>query len=191
MKHRDDWQSEAAALTAVACRFGCAPDSLRTWVRQIQFDGGVRPGPASQKKARIKELERENRELRQANEVLRKALAYSERRAIVRDPKRESSRARSDSALSVKIDAAWEANRKLYRARKIWHVLRWEGQDVAPCHGLHGKPLPGNGCTVERLMRNLGIRGGSGKEVKTTNPDRSVPCPDDKVNRLFRADRPD
>ena len=103
---------------------------------------------------------------------------YYDRRAILRDPERASPRAKSDSALSVKIDAAWDANRKLYGARKIWHVLRREGQDVARC-------------TVERLMRDLGIKGVvRGKKVITTQPDTSQPCPDDKVNRLFKADRP-
>lgn len=103
---------------------------------------------------------------------------YCDRRAIARDPDRACGRAKSDAALSVKIDAAWEDNRKLYGARKIWHVLRREGEDVARC-------------TVERLMRSLGIRGVvRGKRVIPTNPDTSRPCPDDKVNRLFMSDRP-
>ena len=103
---------------------------------------------------------------------------YYDRRAIVRDPERASRRAKSDAAMSSRIDGAWEDNRKLYGARKIWHVLRRDGQDVARC-------------TVERLMRVLGIRGVvRGKRVVTTNPDTSLPCPDDKVNRLFKADRP-
>jgi transposase InsO family protein len=103
---------------------------------------------------------------------------YYDRRAIMRHPDRASARAKSDAALSVKIDAAWDANRKLYGARKIWHVLRRQGEDAARC-------------TVERLMRRLGIRGVvRGKKVITTNPDTSLPCPDDKVNRLFMADRP-
>lgn len=86
--------------------------------------------------------------------------------------------AKSDAALSVKIDAAWDSNRKLYGARKIWHVLRRQGEDAARC-------------TVERLMRRVGIRGVvRGKKLITTNPDTSLPCPDDKVNRLFKADRP-
>jgi transposase-like protein len=55
---------------------GCSPDSLRVWIRQGQRDGGERPGQTSAEKARIKELEREVRELRQANEILRKASAY-------------------------------------------------------------------------------------------------------------------
>ena len=83
---------------------------------------------------------------------------YYDRRAIALDPDRASARAKSDAALSLKIDAAWEDNRKLYGARKIWHVLRREGEDVARC-------------TVERLMRSLGIKGVlRGKKVITTNP---------------------
>ena len=103
---------------------------------------------------------------------------YYDRRAVARDPERASARAKSDAALSLKIDGAWEENRKLYGARKIWHVLRRDGEDVARC-------------TVERLMRVLGIKGVvRGKKIVTTNPDTSLPCPDDKVNRLFTADRP-
>jgi putative transposase len=103
---------------------------------------------------------------------------YYDQRAIARDPDRASARAKSDAAMSLKIDEAWEDNRKLYGARKIWHVLRRDGEDVARC-------------TVERLMRSLGIRGVvRGKKVITTQPDTSQPCPDDKVNRLFTADRP-
>ena len=103
---------------------------------------------------------------------------YYDRRALARDPDRASARAKSDAALSIKIDAAWDANRKLYGARKIWHVLRRQREDAARC-------------TVERLMHRLGIRGVvRGKKVITTNPDTSLPCPDDKVNRLFMAERP-
>ncbi|TGD60909.1 hypothetical protein EYC08_19870 [Tabrizicola sp. WMC-M-20] len=65
---------------------------------------------------------------------------YYDRRAIARDPDRASARAKSDAALSVRIDAAWQDIRKLYGARKIWHVLRRGGEDVARC-------------TIERLMR--------------------------------------
>ena len=103
---------------------------------------------------------------------------YYARRAIARDPDRASARAKSDAAMSLKIDEAWADNRKLYGARKIWHVLRRDGQDVARC-------------TVERLMHVLGIKGVvRGKRVVTTNPDASRPCPDDKVSRQFKADRP-
>jgi transposase len=76
MEHRDEYQSEAAPLTAIAGKLGCSPDSLRVWMRQVQRDGGERPGQTTAEKLRIKELERENRELRQANEILKKASAY-------------------------------------------------------------------------------------------------------------------
>ena len=76
LEHRDEYRSEAAALTAIAGKLGCSPDSLRVWVRQAQRDGGERPGLTTADRARIKELERENRELRQANEILKKASAY-------------------------------------------------------------------------------------------------------------------
>ncbi len=100
------------------------------------------------------------------------------RRGIARDPERASARAKSDAALSVKIDKAWAFNRKLYGARKVWHVLLREGEYVVRC-------------TVERLMRSLGIKEViRGKKVITTNPDTSLPCPYDNVNRLFKADRP-
>ena len=70
------------------------------------------------------------------------------------------------------------ANRKVYGARKVWRALRREGEDVARC-------------TVERLMSRLGIEGVvRGKKIITTNPDASQPCPDDKVNRQFKACRP-
>ena len=76
MEHREEYQSEAAALTAIAGKLGCSPDSLRVWTRQVQRDVGERSGQTTIEKARIKELERENRELRQANEILKKASAY-------------------------------------------------------------------------------------------------------------------
>ena len=76
LEHRPEYASEVAALRALAEKLGCSPDSLRVWARQAQRDVGERPGPTSAEKARIRELERENRELRQANEILKKASAY-------------------------------------------------------------------------------------------------------------------
>ena len=76
LEHRAEYASEVAALRALAEKLGCSPDSLRVWARQAQRDAGERAGPTSAEKARIRELERENRELRQANEILKKASAY-------------------------------------------------------------------------------------------------------------------
>lgn len=71
-EHPTQW----AAISSVAAKIGCTTETLRNWVRQAERDGGQRPGPTSAERERIKALERENRELRQANEILRKASAY-------------------------------------------------------------------------------------------------------------------
>ena len=64
------------SITSIAAKIGCTPETLRTWVRQAERDAGQRPGLTTDERARMKQLERENRELRQANEILRKASAY-------------------------------------------------------------------------------------------------------------------
>lgn len=74
--HLDGYRSLTAAVRDIAGKLGCSPDSLRVWYKQAQRDAGREAGPTSAEKARIKELERENRELRQANEILKKASAY-------------------------------------------------------------------------------------------------------------------
>jgi transposase-like protein len=71
-EHATQW----AAICSVAGKIGCSGETLRNWVRQSERDRGLRPGPATAESERIKALERENRELRQANEILRKASAY-------------------------------------------------------------------------------------------------------------------
>jgi transposase-like protein len=74
--HADQYSSQWEAICSIAPKIGCTGETLRKWVRQAERDQGRRPGPASQDRERIKELEREVRELRQANENLRKASAY-------------------------------------------------------------------------------------------------------------------
>ena len=74
--HLGSYGSLTAAVADIAGKLGCSPDSLRVWYKQAQRDAGKEAGPTSAEKARIKELERENRELRQANEILKKASAY-------------------------------------------------------------------------------------------------------------------
>jgi transposase len=71
-----DHPTQWAAISSVAGKIGCTSETLRKWVRQAERDGGGRPGPTSAERERIKALEREVRELRQANEILRKASAY-------------------------------------------------------------------------------------------------------------------
>ena len=76
LEHVTEHASEWEAIGSIAAKIGCTGETLRGWVRQAQRDRGLRPGLGSDDQARIKALERENRELRQANEILRKASAY-------------------------------------------------------------------------------------------------------------------
>ena len=73
---RPDYASDNAAYTAIASKLGCSPDTLRAWCVRAARDAGERDGMTSEEKARLKALERENKELRQANEILKKASAY-------------------------------------------------------------------------------------------------------------------
>src|SRR3569623_913917 len=75
-EQRPEYPSDNAAYRAIASKLGCSPDSLRSWCVQASRDAGERDGLSSEEKARIKALEREVRELRQANEILKKASAY-------------------------------------------------------------------------------------------------------------------
>jgi transposase len=69
-------ESEWAAMRSVAAKLGCTTETLRKWVRQAQRDAGRRPGLTTAERERLKELERENRELKRTNEILRKASAF-------------------------------------------------------------------------------------------------------------------
>lgn len=71
-----DYPSQSAAIKSIATKFGCGKSSLSRWVREAEAGQGVNSPATSEERARIKELEREVRELRQANEILRKASAY-------------------------------------------------------------------------------------------------------------------
>jgi transposase-like protein len=76
LEHGTDHASQWAAIGSIAAKIGCTRETLRGWVRQAERDQGLRVGPTSDDRERIKALEREVRELRQANEILRKASAY-------------------------------------------------------------------------------------------------------------------
>jgi transposase InsO family protein len=103
---------------------------------------------------------------------------YRAHAAQRRDATRMSMRARRDRALAEEIRRVFVENFSVYGARKVWRQLRREGEDVARC-------------TVERLMRRMGLQGVvRGRPVKTTVSDGKAPCPKDKVNRQFAAERP-
>ena len=103
---------------------------------------------------------------------------YHEHVARRADPSRASGRARRDAELRAAIRRVHEANFGVYGARKVWRQLGREGIAVARC-------------TVERLMRGMGLRGVvRGRERRTTVSNPAMPCPADLVNRQFRAPAP-
>lgn len=76
LEHQGEHRSQWAAMQSIASKFGMAAETLRSWVRQAERDRGLKPGPTSEELVRIKELEREVKELRRANEILKAASAF-------------------------------------------------------------------------------------------------------------------
>jgi putative transposase len=103
---------------------------------------------------------------------------YRRYAAQQRDPDKRCDRAKRDEVLVPQIEQVWQSNMQVYGADKVWRQLAREGAAVARC-------------TVERLMKLQGLRGVMrGKVVRTTISDSKALCPLDKVNRQFKADRP-
>lgn len=207
-----------AAIQAIAPKFGCTPETLRSWhQKHLAKQNPVTISTESQA-ARIAELEREIRELKQANEIIRKAAAFSPRRSSaahtsdgqihrrwkrkygvepicrilpiapstyyrIKDeqdnPEKQCRRKQSDKHLMAQIKQIWQASGCRYGIRKVWHKLKQDGM-----------PKLGR-CTVERLMKQLGIQGvwrGKGKITTKQRPGQQ--SPDDLVKRNFSADAP-
>jgi len=87
LDHEKEYSSQWSAVRSIAPKIGCSPETLRNWVRPVERDEGRRPGMTTDEKQRIKELERENFELRRANEILRKATAFFAQAELDRRPK--------------------------------------------------------------------------------------------------------
>ena len=87
LEHQGDHASQWAAIESIAGKMGCSPETLRKWVRRAECDQGIRTGLTSSERERLQSLERENRELRRANEILRKASAYFAQAELDRRPK--------------------------------------------------------------------------------------------------------
>ena len=103
---------------------------------------------------------------------------YRRYAALQRNPQQRCARAQRDDVLAPRIERVWQTNMRVYGADKVWRQLAREGTAAARC-------------TVERLMRRLGLQGvRRGKVVRTTITDNKAPCPLDRVNRQFRAERP-
>jgi putative transposase len=104
--------------------------------------------------------------------------AYRRHAARQREPSLISKRAQRDAELMPQVRRVWDTNLQVYGADKVWKQMNREGIRVARC-------------TVERLMGKLGLAGARrGKRLRTTIPDTSAPCPLDRVNRQFKASRP-
>jgi len=87
VEHEGDYASQWEAIRSIAEKIGCSPESLRKWLRRTEVDSGLRDGVTGDERARMKDLERENRELRRANEILRKASAYFAQAELDRRPR--------------------------------------------------------------------------------------------------------
>jgi len=86
-EHEGEHNSQWAAIVSIAMKIGCTAETLRNWVRRAERDSGKRPGLTTEERERLKELDREVRELRRANEILRKAAAFFAQAELDRRPK--------------------------------------------------------------------------------------------------------
>ena len=210
LEHQGEYPSLWAAIDSIAPKIGCVPQTLHTWVKRHEIDSGVREGITTSELQRLREQgaaqgQRDPQAgqrvfrpggARPPSEVLRGFIGqhrqayavesickvlqvapsgYWRHAAKQRNPERRCARAQRDDALMPHIQRVWHANMQVYGADKVWKQLNREGIAIARC-------------TVERLMRRLGLQGvRRGKVVRT---DGRAPCPLDRVNRVFRADRP-
>ncbi|MDH2329028.1 IS3 family transposase [Cereibacter sp. SYSU M97828] len=212
--HGSRWQ----AIVSIAAKIGCSANTLNDWVKKAEVDSGRRAGVSSDMAANLKALERENRELRQANEILRKASAYfapggarppAEVMVSFIDAHRGMhgvepicsvlpiAPSTYYSHLAKRADPARQSDRARRDDALRPEILRVFEENYR-VYGVRKvwRQLRREGfdvarCSVGRLMKGLGIQGIiRGKPHRTTIPDRSAPRPLDKVNRQFRVAAP-
>ncbi|WP_428985507.1 IS3 family transposase [Streptomyces globosus] len=218
---RGDYPNETAALQAVTDKLGIGSrETLRNWLKQHEGDAGTRPGTTTEESAQIKAMRKEIAELKRANEILKAAAKFLRGRArpathalvAFIDEHRDrfggvepicrtltghdckiapstyyahkkrlaapSARTVRDTELKELIRQVHTDNYRVYGARKVWRELNRQGHAVARC-------------TVECLMRELGIAGAvRGKKVITTIPDQQAEWAPDRVDRDFVATAP-
>ncbi|WP_404854072.1 IS3 family transposase [Escherichia coli] len=219
LESQDEYDSQWAAICSIAPKIGCTPETLRVWVRQHERDtGGGDGGLTSAERQRLKELERENRELRRSNDILRQASAYFceggvrpplEKMMPLLDKLREQYGVGPlCSELHIAPSTYYHCQQQRHHPdkrsaraqRDNW--LKKEIQRVYDeNHKVYGvrkvwRQLLREGirvarCTVARLMAVMGLAGVlRGKKVRTTISRKAVAA-GDRVNRQFVAERPD
>ncbi|WP_404853871.1 IS3 family transposase [Escherichia coli] len=219
LESQDEYDSQWAAICSIAPKIGCTPETLRVWVRQHERDtGGGDGGLTSAERQRLKELERENRELRRSNDILRQASAYFceggvrpplEKMMPLLDKLREQYGVGPVcSELHIAPSTYYHCQQQRHhpdkRSARAQHDdwLKREIQRVYDeNHKVYGvrkvwRQLLREGirvarCTVARLMAVMGLAGVlRGKKVRTTISRKAVAA-GDRVNRQFVAERPD
>ncbi|WP_417579281.1 IS3 family transposase [Nitrincola sp.] len=217
-EHLNDYPSEWAAIESIAPKIGCVPQTLHGWLRRHQTDTGQRSGQTTDERERMKALERENRELRKANEILRLASAYFGQggarppyqtliafvdeyrdqygvepicRILQIAPSgyyKQVARARDPE---LRPDRSKRDDQLCVEIQRVW-------DDNMQCYGvvkvwkqLLREQVEVARCTVRRLMQRLGLQGvRRGQAVRTTVPDDKAAYPQDRVQRYFHADQP-
>ncbi|EFJ2402913.1 TPA: IS3 family transposase [Escherichia coli] len=219
LESQDEYDSQWAAICSIAPKIGCTPETLRVWVRQHERDtGGGDGGLTTAERQRLKELERENRELRRSNDILRQASAYFAKAEFDRlwkklmpllDKLREQYGVGPVcSELHIAPSTYYHCQQQRHhpdkRSARAQHDdwLKREIQRVYDeNHQVYGvrkvwRQLLREGirvarCTVARLMAVMGLAGVlRGKKVRTTVSRKTV-ATGDRVNRQFVAERPD
>ncbi|EFE8057632.1 IS3 family transposase [Escherichia coli] len=219
LESQDEYDSQWAAICSIAPKIGCTPETLRVWVRQHERDtGGGDGGLTSAERQRLKELERENRELRRSNDILRQASAYFAKAEFDRLWKKLMpllDKLREQYGVGPVCSELHIAPSTYYHCQQQRHHpdkrsaraqrddwLKKEIQRVYDeNHKVYGvrkvwRQLLREGirvarCTVARLMAVMGLAGVlRGKKVRTTISRKAVAA-GDRVNRQFVAERPD
>ncbi|WAT16074.1 IS3 family transposase [Xanthomonas fragariae] len=216
-EHQGEYGSQWAAIESIAGKIGCSSQTLCNWVRQAERDAGKRQGLTTDERAQLKTLLRENRELRQANEILRKASAYfcpggarpplqaltgfvAEHRdvhgvepickVLQVAPSTYYRHAQREADANLRPNRWWKDQALRPQIRRVWEQNRQVYGVRKVWRQLKREGYQVARCTVERLMGELGLHGVvRGKVVKTTVGDKR-PCPLDKVNRQFHAPSP-
>jgi transposase-like protein len=217
-EHEGEHVSQWAAISSIAAKIGCNPETLRGWVRQAERDRGKRTSPTSDDRERIKALEREVREQHLSERdpsqgigvfrsggsrpPVQEMIAFiDEHRAvhgvepictvlpIAPSTYHDHIAKRADPS---KTSARWLSDAELSVAiQRIWNE-NFQVYGVRKVwRQLRREGFDVARCTVARLMRRMGLKGATrGKAVRTTVSNRAAPCPLDRVNRQFQAPRP-